>query len=34
VVDSGLPAVPVSAGALIFVRAGRLSILKPMYKSG
>ncbi len=30
----GLPAVPVSAGALIFDRAGRLLILKPTYKSG
>jgi 8-oxo-dGTP diphosphatase len=29
-----LPAVPVSAGALIFDRAGRLLILKPTYKSG
>jgi ADP-ribose pyrophosphatase YjhB (NUDIX family) len=29
----GLPAIPVSAGALIFDRAGRL-ILKPTYKSG
>ena len=28
------PAVPVSAGALIFDRAGRLLILKPTYKSG
>lgn len=37
--DSGsglpaLPAIPVSAGALIFDRAGRLLILKPTYKSG
>jgi 8-oxo-dGTP diphosphatase len=32
--DIGLPAVPVSAGALIFDRAGRLLILKPTYKSG
>jgi len=29
-----LPAIPVSAGALIFDRAGRLLILKPTYKSG
>jgi len=29
-----LPGVPVSAGALIFDRAGRLLILKPTYKSG
>jgi 8-oxo-dGTP diphosphatase len=29
-----LPAVPVSAGALIFDRKGRLLILKPTYKSG
>ena len=29
-----LPAVPVSAGALIFDRTGRLLILKPTYKSG
>jgi len=29
-----LPAVPVSAGALIFDPAGRLLILKPTYKSG
>jgi 8-oxo-dGTP diphosphatase len=32
--DAALPAVPVSAGALIFDRAGRLLILKPTYKSG
>ncbi|HUZ39244.1 MAG TPA: NUDIX hydrolase [Streptosporangiaceae bacterium] len=36
--DSGdafaLPAIPVSAGALIYDRAGRLLILKPTYKSG
>ena len=31
---AGLRAVPVSAGALIFDRAGRLLILKPTYKSG
>jgi 8-oxo-dGTP diphosphatase len=29
-----LPAIPVSAGALIFDRRGRLLILKPTYKSG
>jgi ADP-ribose pyrophosphatase YjhB (NUDIX family) len=29
-----LPAIPVSAGALIFDPAGRLLILKPTYKSG
>jgi 8-oxo-dGTP diphosphatase len=29
-----LPAIPVSAGALIFSRSGRLLILKPTYKSG
>jgi 8-oxo-dGTP diphosphatase len=29
-----LPSIPVSAGALIFDRAGRLLILKPTYKSG
>jgi ADP-ribose pyrophosphatase YjhB (NUDIX family) len=29
-----LPAIPVSAGALIYNRAGRLLILKPTYKSG
>src|SRR6201999_4263448 len=28
------PAIPVSAGALIFDRAGRLLVLKPTYKSG
>jgi len=32
--EAGLPAIPVSAGALIFDRAGRLLILKPTYKSG
>jgi 8-oxo-dGTP diphosphatase len=32
--DEVLPAIPVSAGALIFDRAGRLLILKPTYKSG
>ena len=31
---AGLPAIPTSAGALIFDRAGRLLILKPTYKSG
>lgn len=30
----GLPAIPASAGALIFDEAGRLLILKPTYKSG
>jgi 8-oxo-dGTP diphosphatase len=34
VVDAELPAVPVSAGALIFDPGGRLLILKPTYKSG
>jgi 8-oxo-dGTP diphosphatase len=29
-----VPAIPVSAGALIFDRAGRLLILKPTYKTG
>ena len=29
-----LPAIPASAGAMIFDRAGRLLILKPIYKSG
>jgi 8-oxo-dGTP pyrophosphatase MutT (NUDIX family) len=29
-----LPAIPASAGALIFDRSGRLLILKPVYKSG
>ena len=32
--DDALPAIPVSAGALIFDLAGRLLILKPTYKSG
>jgi len=32
--DAALPAIPVSAGALIWDRAGRLLILKPTYKSG
>ena len=32
--DVSLPAIPVSAGALIWDRAGRLLILKPTYKSG
>jgi 8-oxo-dGTP pyrophosphatase MutT (NUDIX family) len=32
--DDALPAIPVSAGALIFDREGRLLILKPTYKSG
>jgi 8-oxo-dGTP diphosphatase len=29
-----IPAIPVSAGALIFDKAGRLLILRPTYKSG
>jgi 8-oxo-dGTP diphosphatase len=33
-VDAGLPAIPVSASALIYDQAGRLLILKPTYKSG
>jgi 8-oxo-dGTP diphosphatase len=33
-VDAELPAIPVSTGALIFDRAGRLLILKPTYKTG
>ena len=32
--DLALPAIPASAGALIFDRSGRLLILKPAYKSG
>src|SRR5207245_11066365 len=32
--DELLPAIPVSAGALIFDRKGRLLILKPTYKTG
>ena len=32
--DYTIPAIPASAGALIFDRAGRLLILKPSYKSG
>ena len=32
--DEALPGIPVSAGALIFDRAGRLLILKPTYKTG
>ena len=32
--DAPLPAIPVSVGALIFDRAGRLLILKPTYKTG
>jgi 8-oxo-dGTP diphosphatase len=32
--DFAVPAIPVSAGALIFDRSGRLLILKPTYKSG
>jgi 8-oxo-dGTP diphosphatase len=34
VVDALLPAIPASAGALIFDPAGRLLILKPTYKTG
>ena len=33
-VAAGLPAIPVSAGALIYDQAGRLLILRPTYKSG
>ena len=32
--DDALPAIPVSAGALIYDQAGRLLILKPTYKTG
>jgi 8-oxo-dGTP diphosphatase len=32
--DPDLPAIPASAGALVFDRGGRLLILKPTYKSG
>jgi 8-oxo-dGTP diphosphatase len=32
--ETRLPGIPVSAGALIFDQAGRLLILKPTYKSG
>jgi 8-oxo-dGTP diphosphatase len=32
--DADLSAIPASAGALIFDRAGRLLILRPTYKSG
>jgi 8-oxo-dGTP diphosphatase len=32
--DAELPAIPASAGALVFDRAGRLLILKPTYKTG
>jgi 8-oxo-dGTP diphosphatase len=32
--DGQTPAIPASAGALIFDRAGRLLIVKPTYKSG
>jgi 8-oxo-dGTP diphosphatase len=32
--DAALPAIPASAGALIFDGAGRLLILNPTYKSG
>ena len=34
VADDELPAIPVSAGALIYDQAGRLLILKPTYKTG
>jgi 8-oxo-dGTP diphosphatase len=34
VVTVELPAIPASAGALIFDQAGRLLILKPTYKTG
>jgi 8-oxo-dGTP diphosphatase len=34
VIDAELPAIPASAGALIFDRASRLLILKPTYKTG
>jgi len=33
-VDAELPAIPASAGALVFDHAGRLLILKPTYKTG
>ncbi len=33
-ITAELPAIPVSAGALIFDRSGRLLILKPTYKTG
>jgi 8-oxo-dGTP diphosphatase len=33
-IDEELPAVPASAGALIYDRSGRLLILRPTYKSG
>jgi 8-oxo-dGTP diphosphatase len=33
-VTAEIPAIPVSAGALIFDRPGRLLILKPTYKTG
>jgi 8-oxo-dGTP diphosphatase len=32
--SSALPAIPASAGALVFDRKGRLLILKPTYKAG
>src|ERR1700728_1594794 len=32
--EGPLPAIPASAGALIFDQMGRLLILKPVYKSG
>ena len=34
VADEGLPAIPISAGALIYDQTGRLLILKPTYKTG
>ena len=34
VAEDALPAIPVSAGALIYDQAGRLLILKPTYKTG
>jgi len=34
VIPGTLPAIPASAGALIFDRKGRLLLLKPTYKSG
>jgi ADP-ribose pyrophosphatase YjhB (NUDIX family) len=34
VIPVELPAIPVSAGALVWDQAGRLLILKPTYKSG
>jgi 8-oxo-dGTP diphosphatase len=34
VIEAELPAIPASAGALIFDQGGRLLILKPTYKTG